>query len=166
MENYYRTLGISPRANIGEIKKAYRKMCLIYHPDVGGSEDKFLSIKNAYENLIKNNVHQIRISYATCIDTYFVNSFKDINHIFLLDNINKAFITYKNEVVYTWHLFDETDIVLLIPKVFLIKSNYTYSIFFLTGEGIILERRFKIKDPRTKWMKFKDKIYFLWKKYK
>src|SRR6187549_2713213 len=33
MKDYYRVLGVSPTASEGEIKRAYRKLALLYHPD-------------------------------------------------------------------------------------------------------------------------------------
>ena len=59
----YEILGISPNATKIEIKKAYKKMALIYHPDVGGDEKQFLRIRTAYEQLteynpnISHNIH-------------------------------------------------------------------------------------------------------------
>ncbi len=55
MKRYYQILGISEGATKSDIKKAYRKMALKYHPDVNkgpGAEAKFLSILEAYEYLI------------------------------------------------------------------------------------------------------------------
>jgi len=34
------------------LKKAYHKMCLKFHPDKGGDADKFIEIKNAYDELL------------------------------------------------------------------------------------------------------------------
>ena len=47
----YDTLGVAPDATIGEIKKAYRKLALIHHPDKGGDENTFKKITAAYEML-------------------------------------------------------------------------------------------------------------------
>lgn len=53
-KDYYRILGISKDANEEEIKKAYRKLALKYHPDKNkesNAEEKFKEIAEAYEVL-------------------------------------------------------------------------------------------------------------------
>ena len=54
MSDYYSVLGINKSASQDEIKKAYRKMALKYHPDRNkdpGATDKFKEIGEAYEVL-------------------------------------------------------------------------------------------------------------------
>ncbi|XP_056403200.1 dnaJ homolog subfamily B member 5 isoform X2 [Hyla sarda] len=53
-KDYYKILGIPSGANEDEIKKAYRKMALKYHPDKNkdaNAEDKFKEIAEAYDVL-------------------------------------------------------------------------------------------------------------------
>ena len=50
--DYYEVLGVSKTASDDEIKKAYRKAALKYHPDKeGGDEAKFKEAGEAYEVL-------------------------------------------------------------------------------------------------------------------
>jgi curved DNA-binding protein CbpA len=46
--NYYQVLRVSPEASLEEIKKAYRKLAQIHHPDKGGDEGSFKAIQEAY----------------------------------------------------------------------------------------------------------------------
>lgn len=55
MANAHRILGVSSNASDTEVKKAYRKMALRYHPDVNNSADaqaKFLVVTKAYQDLL------------------------------------------------------------------------------------------------------------------
>jgi molecular chaperone DnaJ len=49
--DYYEVLGINKNATADEIKKAYRKLVKIHHPDKGGDETLFKEISEAYEIL-------------------------------------------------------------------------------------------------------------------
>lgn len=44
-------LGVSPDATTDEIKKAFKKLAVKYHPDRGGDTDKFKEINAAHEVL-------------------------------------------------------------------------------------------------------------------
>ena len=54
-QDYYQTLGVSRDASDDEIKKAYRKLAMKYHPDRNPdnkeAEEKFKTIQKAYEIL-------------------------------------------------------------------------------------------------------------------
>jgi len=56
-KDYYKILGVGKSATDEEIKKAYRKMALKYHPDKNkspGAEEKFKEIAEAYDVLSDN----------------------------------------------------------------------------------------------------------------
>ncbi|KAL8548905.1 hypothetical protein ACS0TY_007968 [Phlomoides rotata] len=56
-ESPYEVLGVTPSASTKEIKGAYRRLALKYHPDVNkeaGAQEKFLRIKHAYNTLLNS----------------------------------------------------------------------------------------------------------------
>ena len=70
--DFYKILGVSRSATDDELKKAYRKLALKYHPDKNkdpGAEDKFKEIAEAYHVLsdresivlIRLHLHQFTI---------------------------------------------------------------------------------------------------------
>ena len=59
--DYYEVLGVAKDADAGQIKKAYRKLALQYHPDRNDSEDaegKFKEASEAYEVLSDDKKRQ------------------------------------------------------------------------------------------------------------
>jgi len=58
-KDYYKVLGVDEKASDDELKKAYRKMSMIHHPDKNGNTDeskqKFQELNNAYELLSDAN---------------------------------------------------------------------------------------------------------------
>jgi len=66
-KDFYKILGISKGASDDEIKKAYRKMALKYHPDKNkspGAENKFKEIAEAYEVLSDSKKKEIFDKYG------------------------------------------------------------------------------------------------------
>src|SRR3989338_3643850 len=62
MANYYDILGVNKNASLAEIKTAYRKLALQWHPDrnkSSGAEKKFKEINQAYEVLSDSKKKQI-----------------------------------------------------------------------------------------------------------
>ena len=50
-KNFYDILGVKRDATPDDIKQAFRKLAVKYHPDAGGDEKKFKEISEAYETL-------------------------------------------------------------------------------------------------------------------
>ena len=50
-KDFYKELGVPRNALKSEIKSAYRLLAKKYHPDTGGSNEKFLAIQLAWETL-------------------------------------------------------------------------------------------------------------------
>lgn len=75
-KNYYEILGINSNATATDIKKAYRKLALIHHPDKNQgdkkSEEKFKEIVEAYE-VLKDP--QKRRKYD---ETFFENNYQNV----------------------------------------------------------------------------------------
>lgn len=92
--NYYVILGISSTANVTEIKSAYKKLAIQYHPDKNpGLEDKFKEINEAYSVL---SDEKKRADYDSKLS--FSSTFKRWGHAFGESTVAKDFgKSYKKE---------------------------------------------------------------------
>ena len=93
-DDYYKILGVDKKASAAEIKKAYRKLALKYHPDKTKGdkalEDKFKKISEAYAVLSDS---EKRNQYDTYGSADFQQRFsqEDIFRNFDLGDILKEF---------------------------------------------------------------------------
>lgn len=69
--DYYKTLGIERGASEDDVKRAYRKLASIHHPDKGGDTAKFQEIQAAYEAITSGKADQPQ-----------VNGFNDLHEMF------------------------------------------------------------------------------------
>lgn len=88
MSNHYETLGVEQTASVDEIKKAYRRLSLQYHPDRNTTPDavgKFQKINDAHEILSDKQSRAEYDMQLKGIGNVFNHNgpeFSDINNIF------------------------------------------------------------------------------------
>ena len=66
-KDYYKVLGLSRGASEDDVKRAYRKMALKYHPDKNksaGAEEKFKEVAEAYEVLSDKKKREVYDKYG------------------------------------------------------------------------------------------------------
>ncbi len=71
----YKILGLSPEADLDEIRRAFRAKARRYHPDVGGKVDLFLTLKQSYDELCRR--------YTTCNRLRIVKKIPKTGNYFL-----------------------------------------------------------------------------------
>ncbi|XZR52864.1 MAG: molecular chaperone DnaJ [Enterobacteriaceae bacterium] len=118
-KNLYDILGVSQNSNLKEIKKAYKRLAIKYHPDRNkekNSEKKFKEIKEAYEILSDENKRTTYDQYGyDAFDSSYVNnnsyntetSFSDIfGDVFgdIFDNNSSQNINKGSDLKYTMEL--------------------------------------------------------------
>ncbi|MDD6208300.1 MAG: DnaJ domain-containing protein [Clostridiales bacterium] len=82
MTDPYQVLGVSRNASEDEIKKAYRKLSRIYHPDANvnnpnkdAAEEKFKEIQQAYQQIMKEKEQGSSYSYGNAYGSSYGSSY-------------------------------------------------------------------------------------------
>src|SRR5437868_14090469 len=70
MADFYNTLGVSRNASDADIKTAYRKLAMTFHPDRNNgskdAEEKFMAITEAYDVLRDPDKRVLHDRYGEC----------------------------------------------------------------------------------------------------
>ncbi|MBB6370400.1 J domain-containing protein [Chryseobacterium shigense] len=130
MKDYYYFLGISPDASEEDIKKAYRKLSLKYHPDKNDNDDffagRFREIQEAYEILsdagkrrtydqnLENHQKSFRYNIPPSIKTF---------------TSNKIHAKKGEEIIINWQT-SNADVVKILP--FGLEKPFGERIFKIT----------------------------------
>ncbi len=80
MTNYYDILGVSKTAEKAEIKKAYKKLALQYHPDRNketGAEERFAKIAEAYDVLSNDEKRRQYDQFGSYDNSSFQNQYNN-----------------------------------------------------------------------------------------
>jgi DnaJ-class molecular chaperone len=132
MADLYKVLGVERNASDSEIKKAFRKQSLLYHPDKNSSPDAtlhFQKIVEAYNHLLQQD--QLYFCYDENEDYMYNKNENEMN-----DEIPETFDSFQSNI------FQRTrkEWVLKIIESFFDKehsSNYYICITFIV-EGVYI----------------------------
>lgn len=131
MKDYYYFLGISQDASEEDIKKAYRKLSLKYHPDKNENDeffaDRFREIQEAYETL---SDRARRHSYDQNLESHQKSFRYNIPPSIKTFTSNKIHAKKGEEIIISWQT-SNADVVKVLP--FGLEKPYG-------------ERRFKITE--------------------
>ena len=87
----YQILKVHPSAKLEEIKKAYRKLVKIHHPDKGGDSAVMLEVNSAWETLKKKH-KDLNLNKVNNSKVYKQNEYKrETNNYSKSEDINKWF---------------------------------------------------------------------------
>jgi len=94
--NPYDVLGVSNSDDKETIKKKFKRLVSIYHPDVGGDKAKFIKIKSAYDQIIgsvatSQNVvlDRVKTSYDVYVKCSLRQSINGFKRNFIIQNFPK-----------------------------------------------------------------------------
>ncbi|MDY3536544.1 J domain-containing protein [Riemerella anatipestifer] len=122
MKNYYYFLGISEEATSEDIKKAYRKLSLKYHPDKNENDsffvERFREVQEAYEVLINSNSRSL---YDQKLAQIQQNIKSDQPPYIKTFHANKLRVKKGEEIILNWQT-QNADVIKIIP--FGLVKNY------------------------------------------
>jgi hypothetical protein len=131
---YYKILGLPAGSSVDDIKKAYRKMARLYHPDLNHSaeaKDLFISATEAYEFLIAyhSKILNEEKDYEQAMEDW--RKYRQVRSRKRATAYARApYSTFKNTKFYkTTRIFDATIIIfsLIISVMVIVLTIYGYN---------------------------------------
>ncbi|WP_433631034.1 J domain-containing protein [Chryseobacterium cucumeris] len=130
MKDYYYFLGISQDASEEDVKKAYRKLSLKYHPDKNDNDDffadRFREIQEAYETL---SDRALRRTYDQNLENHQRSFRYNIPPTIKTFTANKIHAKKGEEIIINWQT-SNADVVKVLP--FGLEKPYGERIFKIT----------------------------------
>lgn len=130
MKDYYYFLGISQDASEEDVKKAYRKLSLKYHPDKNANDDffadRFREIQEAYETL---SDRALRRTYDQNLENHQRSFRYNIPPAIKTFTANKIHAKKGEEIIINWQT-SNADVVKVLP--FGLEKPYGERIFKIT----------------------------------
>ncbi|ALR30628.1 molecular chaperone DnaJ [Chryseobacterium sp. IHB B 17019] len=130
MKDYYYFLGISHDASEEDIKKAYRKLSLKYHPDKNENDDffadRFREIQEAYETLSDKSK---RYTYDQNLESQQKSFRYNVPPSIKTFTANKIHAKKGEEIIINWQT-QNADVVKVLP--FGLEKPYGERIFKIT----------------------------------
>lgn len=115
MKDYYYFLGISQDASEEDIKKAYRKLSLKYHPDKNENDDffadRFREIQEAYETLSDSSR---RRAYDQNLESHQKSFRYNVPPVIKTFTSNKIHAKKGEEIIINWQT-SNADVVKVLP---------------------------------------------------
>lgn len=106
MKDYYYILGVKPIATTEEIKKAYKKLSLKFHPDKNDGDafftERFKEIQEAYETLIDTKKKAQYDNDRVMSDGGHQSSYTNFSPSVEYFKVNKYSFEFNEEVTFSW----------------------------------------------------------------
>lgn len=143
MKDYYYILGLKKEASIEDIKKAYRKLSLKFHPDKNDGDDffseRFKEIQEAYETLI-NSSKRTQYDKSFSYNKEQSNSSNGFNFDPVIEyfQADKQSFEFNEDIKFSWKTIN-SDKVTIKPFGFVKPID---------------QKTYKIKDFKNPYLKF------------
>jgi curved DNA-binding protein CbpA len=143
MKDYYYILGIKENSSLEEIKKAYRKLSLKFHPDKNyGDEffaERFKEIQEAYETLSKKNKRNEYDYNYSSNHSHKEKSGYNFNPSIEYFKSNKTSIKYGEEITFSWKALNADRVIIKPFGLVSPIGEKTYKIKNFRNESIVFE---------------------------